>query len=112
MKKLKKYLQNNSLTIDLRMVHHHLFPLLEGDNFHDFLFAFLEDEVFPKWSLLLKERICLMGANSFLYERTPIYMGGNNDNHRLASPESVPIHLNIKQILVKCFYFSIIMDNS
>ena len=24
---------------------------------------------------------------------TPIYMGGNNENDRVASPESVPIHL-------------------
>ena len=32
-----------------------------------------------------------MGANSFLYEMTPIYMGGNNENDRVASLESVPI---------------------
>ena len=25
---------------------------------------------------------------------TLIYMGGNNENQRVASPESVPIHLN------------------
>ena len=35
-----------------------------------------------------------MGANSFLYEMTLIYMGGNNENGRAASPESVPIHFN------------------
>ena len=34
-----------------------------------------------------------MGANSFLYEMTPSYMGGNSDNDRVASPECVPIHL-------------------
>ena len=28
---------------------------LKGDNFRDFLFAYLEDKVFPKWGLLLKE---------------------------------------------------------
>ena len=36
-----------------------------------------------------------MGANSFFYEMTPIYMGGNNENDRVASPESVPFHLNV-----------------
>ena len=30
-----------------------------------------------------------MGANSFLYEMTPIYLGANNENDRVASPESV-----------------------
>ena len=34
-----------------------------------------------------------MGANSFLYEMTPINMGGNNENDRVASPESVPSRL-------------------
>ena len=29
----------------------------KGDNFHDFLFAYLEGEVFPKSGLLFKERI-------------------------------------------------------
>ena len=49
----------------------------------------------PKKSLLLKERICSDGANYFLYEVTPIYMGGNNENDRVASPESVSIHLKV-----------------
>ena len=35
-----------------------------------------------------------LGANSFLEEMTTVYMGGNNENDRVASPESVPIHLN------------------
>ena len=35
-----------------------------------------------------------LGANSFLYERTPICMGSNNYNDIVASPEDVPIHLN------------------
>ena len=34
------------------------------------------------------------GANSVLYEMTPISMGGNNVNDRVASPESVPINFN------------------
>ena len=36
-----------------------------------------------------------MGANSFLYEVAPIYMGDNNVNDRVASPKSEPIHLNV-----------------
>ena len=34
-----------------------------------------------------------MGANSFPYERTPVYMGGNNQHERVASPVSVASHL-------------------
>ena len=34
-----------------------------------------------------------MGANFFLYEMTPIYMGGNNETDRVASPASVPVQL-------------------
>ena len=30
----------------------------KGGNFLDFLFAYLDDEVFSKWGLLLKKRIC------------------------------------------------------
>ena len=33
------------------------------------------------------------GANSFLSELTPIQKGGKNENGRVDSPESVPIHL-------------------
>ena len=29
-----------------------------------------------------------MGANSFLYEMTPFYRGGDNENDRVASPEN------------------------
>ena len=35
-----------------------------------------------------------MGANSIHYEMTSNYIGDNNENDRVASPESVPIHLN------------------
>ena len=34
-----------------------------------------------------------MVTYSFLYEMTPIYMGDNNENERIAYPESVPICL-------------------
>ena len=41
-----------------------------------------------------------MGANSFFYEKTPIYMGGNNENDRVASPESIPIQLKLSSNLL------------
>ena len=35
-----------------------------------------------------------MGGNlSFLYEMTPLYMRGNDENERVASPESVSSYL-------------------
>ena len=34
-----------------------------------------------------------MGANAFLYEITPIYKTGNDENDRVSSPEGVPILL-------------------
>ena len=37
----------------------------KGDNFNDSLFAYLEDEVFPKWGLLLKGTICSSGSKFF-----------------------------------------------
>ena len=71
----------------------------KGDNFRDFLFAYLEDEILSKLVLLLKERICSDGKeNYFLYKMTPIYMGGNNANDRVSSPESVPIYLRNKRL--------------
>ena len=78
---------------------YHLFSAMfsKRDNFHDILFAFLEEEVFLKWGLLLKE-FALMVANSCLYEMTPIYIGGNNENDIVASPEcpfSLKPHLKL-----------------
>ena len=35
-----------------------------------------------------------MGANSFVYVTTPMYMVENNENNRVGTPASVPIHLN------------------
>ena len=40
------------------------------------------------------KEFALLGANSFLHEMNPIYMGGTNENDRVVSPEYVPIHLN------------------
>ena len=35
-----------------------------------------------------------MGANSLLYEKTQIYMGGNIETDRVASPGSISVYLN------------------
>ena len=47
----------------------------------------------------MKEKICFelgsIQANSFLYGMTPIYMQGNNENDRVASRESIPIHRTV-----------------
>ena len=42
-----------------------------------------------------------MGANSFLYEMTPIYMGGNNENDRDFFPKSVSIYLMLNRYIFK-----------
>ena len=44
-----------------------------------------------------------MGAHSFLIEMTPISMRGNNENDRVASLESVPIHLNEQSKCCVCY---------
>ena len=48
----------------------------KGDNFLDFLFAPLEDEVFPKWALLSNE------FPPIFYKMTPISIRGNNENDK------------------------------
>ena len=42
-----------------------------------------------------------MGANSCLYEMTPIYMAGNYENDRVASPESVTVYLKVFRYSIK-----------
>ena len=56
----------------------------KADNFRDFLYAYLEEEVYPVWVLLLRKE---MGANSFLFEMTQIHMGGNNENDKSCFPQ-------------------------
>ena len=67
----------------------------KGDNFPDFLFAYLQDEVFQKRDLLLKERICSEGNKFFSLRVDPNEMGGKNENKRVASPERLCIHLKV-----------------
>ena len=45
-----------------------------------------------------------MGANSFLKELTPNEIGGKNENDRVASHESEPIHLTLTDEHVFAFY--------
>ena len=45
----------------------------KGDNFRDFLVAYLEDK----------------GSTYFLYKMIPIYMGGSSYNDRVVSPSFV-----------------------
>ena len=47
----------------------------KGDNFRDFLFAYLTDKVFPIWTLLLKERICSKGSKFFPFWDDPNLYG-------------------------------------
>ena len=42
--------------------------LSKGDNFYDFLFAYLENKVFRKWRLLLKEKNLLPGEQIFSFK--------------------------------------------
>ena len=37
--------------------------LAKGNNFHDFLFASMDDKTLLKWGLLLKEQICPLRVN-------------------------------------------------
>ena len=45
-----------------------------------------------------KEEFDTTGANSFLLEMTPIYIGGNNETNRAASTGGAPIYLNIQNM--------------
>ena len=44
----------------------------KGTNFCVLLFAFQDEKALLKWGLLFNERICSIGANSFIKELTPI----------------------------------------
>ena len=59
----------------------------KGDSFHNFLFVYMEDEVFLKQGILLKERICSDGSKFFSLRVDPNEMVGKKENDRVASPE-------------------------
>ena len=55
---------------------------------------FIKESIFSGGRKLFPLNLfALIGANSFLYEMTPIYIRGNNENDRAASPEIINIHL-------------------
>ena len=56
------------------------------ENFCYFLFAVLEDEIFPKLNVLLKERICAGGSKLFFSEVTPNEMGGKQSKLQSCFP--------------------------
>ena len=69
----------------------------KGDNFRNFLFAHLEDVVFPNRFYSYRKEFTPIEANSVLYEMTSVGMGGSNENDRIALPDSVPIQLKTAQ---------------
>ena len=73
----------------------HVFSAIftKGNNFGDFLFSTLGNKIFPQWDLILKLRICSSRSKFFPLRVDPLQKEGKNENERVASPESVPIHL-------------------
>ena len=71
------------------------FIFTKGNNCGDFLFAFIDNATLSNRVYSEKIEFAPEGANSFLSELTTILKGGKNENPRVASSESVPIHLNI-----------------
>ena len=65
----------------------------KGDNFRDFMFANMD--VFPKTSLLLKKEFAPMRANSVFQELTLVEVRGKQENDKIVSPKSVPIHFKV-----------------
>ena len=76
----------------------------KGDNFHAFLFAYLEDEVFPTGVISGRKEFAPIGPNSFLFEMSPDEMRNKHENKTEAFPESVPIHLKRRYWLQTHFY--------
>ena len=64
-----------------------------GGNFCDFLFASLEEGALSNSGLLLKKRICSMMSKFFSFRVDSNSKGRQNENGRVASPESEFIQL-------------------
>ena len=76
-----------------------------GGNVCDFLFSSLYEEAIPKCCILFKEKICslskylpLTPLRRDIYEKEQVgggggERGGGNEHDRVASHESVPIHI-------------------
>ena len=67
--------------------------LSTGDNFREFLFAYLENK-----SSQNGKEFALMGASSSLYEMTPINMGDNNKMRELPPRKVYPFTLKVVHV--------------
>ena len=63
----------------------------KGDNFHDYLFAFLHTKPLLKKGLLLKERICSQGEQILSFKSRPLFRRETKSNLTVPSLESVSI---------------------
>ena len=70
----------------------------KGDDFRDFLIAYLEKDFFPKWGVFLKKRKFSDRSKLFSVWYIP-KLYDNNENDRVASPESVLINRNVYMLL-------------
>ena len=67
----------------------------KGNNFSNFLIVSLIVLALLKWGLLFKERICSWRSKFFPVRVDPFKKGGKKETGRVASPESVSIHLEM-----------------
>ena len=67
--------------------------LMKGDNFHDFLFAYVGNLFLPKYGQLLMVRICSKRSKFFPIRVDSHSEAKQNVNGRVASPEYVHIYL-------------------
>ena len=74
----------------------------KGNNFCDFLFAFLDiiHVAFPNKCLFLKQRICSCRSQFFALRTDSTEKGGKAENGRVDSPKSAPIPFKIFQFLL------------
>ena len=80
-----------------------------GNNFCDFQFAFLVEEILQKMGILLKKRICSYRSKFIPLRADPYLEGDKGENRRVAYPESVPIHLNT---YTSFFWMSSLQENA
>ena len=67
----------------------------KGNNSFDPLFASLNTKAFPKWGLLIRKEFALLGESKFFPLRVdPIKREAKTETGTVASPITVPIHLN------------------
>ena len=79
------------------------FPTIftKGNNFDDFLLGSHNNLALPKWGKFLKKNNGSYGSRFCPLRVDTIWKGYKNENGRVASPESMPVHL--KERLRKFF---------